>query len=138
MNRKTDTKPHFYAQTSQPDGKSKLMHRMIMGNPNGLVIDHINRNTCDNRKANLRCCKQSENGANANLSSANKSGRKGVCLVKDYAPGVDKWKAFIMVNRVNHNLGFFDSFEEAVKRREEAELKFHRHLSQLSLEMEAK
>lgn len=37
------------------------MHRLISGCPRGKVVDHINHDTLDNRRANLRICTQSEN-----------------------------------------------------------------------------
>lgn len=40
------------------------MHRVIMNPPAGKVIDHINRNTLDNRRANLRICTIAENNKN--------------------------------------------------------------------------
>jgi len=42
-----------YARTST-DGKTTKMHRMLMKPPKDKVIDHINHNTLDNRKKNLR------------------------------------------------------------------------------------
>lgn len=47
-----------------------LLHRFIMqlgvyGNDNRYVVDHINHNYLDNRKANLRVCKQQENSFNS-------------------------------------------------------------------------
>lgn len=42
----------------------QTLHRLIMGNPKGVVIDHINHNTRDNRKSNLRVCSQAENMRN--------------------------------------------------------------------------
>lgn len=39
----------------------KYMHRIIMGEPKGLVIDHINGDKLDNRRCNLRACSNKTN-----------------------------------------------------------------------------
>jgi len=54
------------------------MHRVIMNCPDGMYIDHINKNTLDNRKENLRICTKSQNAANSKLRVDNSSGYKGV------------------------------------------------------------
>jgi len=41
--------------------KSVRLHRMIMGEPQGMEVDHINRNTMDNRRVNLRVVTKTEN-----------------------------------------------------------------------------
>jgi len=53
------------------DGKVKLLHRFIVGEeniPKGKHIDHINDNTLDNRRENLRICTRSENMKNRKRS----------------------------------------------------------------------
>lgn len=43
----------------------KYLHRLIMGEvPSNMVIDHINRNSLDNRKKNLRIATRSLNSIN--------------------------------------------------------------------------
>ena len=47
-------------------GKKKevYMHRFLMDAPRGKVVDHLNGDGLDNRRANLRICTQKENLAN--------------------------------------------------------------------------
>ena len=58
------------------------LHRMILGLDGEFsydeVVDHINRNTLDNRKCNLRIVPQGDNARNRGVSSSNKSGVTGV------------------------------------------------------------
>lgn len=57
----------YAVRTEYKDGKiSKrlYMHRVIMGCPDGMVVDHKNGNKLDNRKSNLRICTDAENHRN--------------------------------------------------------------------------
>lgn len=58
---KRDTvRTKFYAQSN----KGELLHRYLLNPDKDEVIDHINRNTLDNRLANLRVCNSSVNNKN--------------------------------------------------------------------------
>ncbi|AWT34530.1 hypothetical protein DM785_02430 [Deinococcus actinosclerus] len=55
-----------------------MLHRQLVNPPDDLVIDHLNRDRLDNRRANLRVCTQVENMANLPRISTNTSGVKNV------------------------------------------------------------
>lgn len=76
------------------------------------IIDHINRNTSDNRIVNLRECTQSENILNASLNRNNKTGFKGVSF--DKRKGL--YRACTSKNRKQIFLGYFKTAEEAHER----------------------
>jgi len=108
--------------------KNYLVHRLVWlyhyGKFPSCQLDHINSNRQDNRIENLRESSYIENAINVPNRSNNISGVVGVSLHK--ASG--KWQARISVNRKNIALGIFNSFEEAVKVRYEAELKLNYQL----------
>lgn len=78
-----------------------LFHRIIMNAQKGQIIDHINHDTLDNRKCNLRICKHQENIFNQKIHKNNKSGYKGVSFDKK----TNKWRAYIKYNYKQINLG---------------------------------
>ena len=65
------------------DGVKVALHRMLLGlsTNDGIVGDHIDGNTLNNRKSNLRPCSAKENGRNSRPSILNKTGYKGVTRV---------------------------------------------------------
>ncbi len=54
---------HGYARTAI-NGKKIYLHRFVMDAQPEQIIDHINHNTLDNQKSNLRFCTSSQNNHN--------------------------------------------------------------------------
>ena len=54
-----------YAVRRTKDGRMVYMHREIMHAPKGMVVDHLDHNTLNNRRCNLHICTQAQNQANA-------------------------------------------------------------------------
>ena len=103
------------------NGKKRiLLHRLVMDCPDDMIVDHINHNRLDNRKENLRTCNSSQNNMNRNKTNRTTSGYTGVC----YKPKINKWQAYITVNKKPIHLGYYNTPEEANKIRKQAEIKY--------------
>ena len=104
--------------------KNYKVHRLIFLYHNGYMpdkIDHINGNISDNRIENLREANDCSNMWNAKKFTKNTSGAKGVHFHKLCR----KWWAQCQVNKVRHNLGFYETFEEAERVVKEFRTKAH-------------
>jgi len=97
-----------------------FMHRLVMNCPDNMDIDHIYHNTWDNRKNEMRIVTESQNAMNRKIYKNNTSGVKGVGWNKL----MNKWHAYITVNKVLINLGYYDNFNDAVEIRKYAEDKY--------------
>ena len=93
------------------DKISKTLHRMIMNTPTVLIVDHIDYNGLNNKKSNLRNCNKSDNSHNQRQHKTNTSGVRGVSYFPDYK----QYKAQIVLNGVRHDLGFYETKEEATE-----------------------
>jgi hypothetical protein len=89
--------------------KTYFMHHLILQPPNGMDIDHINRNPLDNRLCNLRICTRSQNRINSKIRTDNKSGVTGV----DWCKLNKKWQARIEKDGKRIHLGRYDNLEDA-------------------------
>jgi hypothetical protein len=81
--------------------------------PNGIEIDHINRDRQDNRAENLRLATKTQNGHNKVASRA-KSPYVGVTWFKP----TGTWVARITKNKKVYHLGTFRDLKEAAKARD--------------------
>jgi hypothetical protein len=63
--------------------KYVYMHRQIMPPPEGMVVDHRNRNRLDNTRPNLRVCTPQENSRNRTKQTGATSRFYGVMRLKD-------------------------------------------------------
>lgn len=108
-----------YAVSSKKGNKNckLLMHRVIMAVEDGMLVDHINHDTLDNRKCNLRICTYSQNYMNEGLRPDNTSGVRGV----SYDSKRNKWIAQIQAKGKGHLQKKFDRFDEAVAERKRME-----------------
>lgn len=113
-----------YVITKTKDERVIKLHRLILGvvNDTNVEVDHINRDTLDNRRENLRLANRSLNCFNRDVSKYNKSGKVGVYPMSGYD---DKWCAQINCNGVRLYLGSFNSFDSAVAAREAAESRLY-------------
>jgi len=110
-----------HINTNGKDYKTGI-HRILMNvveNKN-VVIDHIDRNPLNNKRENLRITTQAKNSINKSIQSNNTSGVTGVV----WNSANRNWNAQIKLNRKNINLGVYKNFDDAVKARQDGELKY--------------
>jgi hypothetical protein len=123
---------HGYVVTNLPLGNGKYrtlqLHRLVMGEPEGEMIDHREGNPLDNRRALLRPATNAENQYNQRMRDDNTSGRKGVTWHK----AREKWQAQIRHEGKRLHLGYFTDLEEAAKAYREAALKYHKEFARLN------
>ena len=113
---KTSYGTYMAARTYKENGKRKFqyLHRAIMNPPEGYVIDHINGDTLDNRKENLRICTRAENNCNMHrYKSRKKAVRHSLFKGVYWDNHSNKWQAQIRVNKRTITIGRFESEQEA-------------------------
>lgn len=108
------------------NSKKVYIHNILL---NLILVDHINGNTLDNRKENLRKCSHTENSRNAKLSKNNTSGFKGVYWSKDK----QKWHVRICINYKSKHLGYFTSLKKAAKAYNKGALKYFGEFARLNI-----
>ena len=108
----------FYAKRintsndTRPKTRFIMMHREILNVPDGLLVDHINHNTLDNRRANLRPATKQQNSWNQRKKRGNYTSRyKGVHFNKS----MNRWGARLVYNGKDIPIGYFDDEKSAAR-----------------------
>lgn len=98
---------NFYAARSQLVGgkcKAVYLHSVIFGESAAPAIDHIDGNSLNNRRGNLRAATLLQNAHNAKVQIASTSGLKGVA----WCGREGRWQVRIRVGGKQRFLGYFD------------------------------
>lgn len=103
--------------------------REILGNCEGLLVDHINGNTLDNRVKNLRLATKSQNAMNMKSNKNSTSKYKGV----SYDKNRNKWRANIFHNNKQIHLGRFNSELEAAIAYNDAAIIYYEEYARLNV-----
>lgn len=102
--------------------KTHYLYRWIFGSPKGAVIDHIDHDPMNNRRANLRLTDQAGNLKNrGGKNSNNKSGYRNVQWDKRR----NKWSVILWLNKKATRLGSFEDVDEAGRFAEEMRKKYY-------------
>lgn len=113
-------KGYVIRRTARPRRLIVRMHRIIMRRVLGRelerweLVDHLNGDRLDNRRANLRLCNNSQNGFNRDVPAHNKTGYKGVSW-NTYRTAPRPFQASITVNRRKIYLGSYATAQEAAR-----------------------
>ncbi len=121
---KMPCRPGEVERTYAKVGETPL-HRIVLGlegiPARTIMGDHINGDTLDNRRENLRLATASQNAMNRRPRSDNKSGVRGVCWDKRY----QKWEAYVKVDGKQKKIGRFVSIEQAAEAVAQARAEMH-------------
>jgi len=109
------SKKKFYAVSGikDKDGNFKMvrLQRLIMNEPPGLLVDHKNGDSLDNRRENLRIATRTQNLFNTRKRKNTSSRFVGVSIDKRYC----LWEAYITHRRKKIFLGYFKNEVDAAR-----------------------
>lgn len=116
-------------------GLHRIVYSLAVGEiPEGMEIDHIDKDISNNRPCNLRLVTKSENAQNRGTRSDNKAGYRGVSFDKP----TGKYRVEIKVDGVQIRLGRHFPLEKAIEVRKAAELKYHKYCGSGDLHISAR
>jgi len=108
------------------NGRQVYIHRRIVAAKKGDVVDHVNNDSLDNSRKNLRVCSISQNRMNSKKRSDSNQKYKGV------HKKLNRYRAVIGFNGKRINIGSFLTEEAAAIAYNKAALKYHGEYAQLN------
>ena len=124
----------FYAQKWGASGNIHL-HRVILERKIGRALlkgerpDHVNGNTLDNRRENLRVSDISQNALNARAKTRERDGIKGVCKKRG------RYYALLTIRGTEYKSGYFSTKEEAARAYDELAKQHCGEFARLNVEL---
>jgi hypothetical protein len=120
-------KKKWRVQANIRDGsryRTIFLHRFLIDAPDGLEVDHINRNPLDNRRSNLRLVTSSQNKQNQGpVRHDSATGVRGVSWKADHK----RFVAHIGVEGKQIHVGYFQTLDDAKEAVTVARAKHHSH-----------
>ena len=117
-----------------PKQTTIAMHQIIAGTPKGMYTDHINGDTLDNRKENLRVCSNVQNCWNRGKNKNNSHKYKGV--KQDRRRRLTPWMAYIGYHGKRIYLGNYATEEEAARAYDKKAIELHQEFAALNFPKE--
>jgi hypothetical protein len=115
--------PQKYYASASKNGESIYMTRILMNAPFGTWVDHIDNDTMNNRKKNLRITTNAENLKNRkSKNSNNSSGYRNV----SWSKVLGKWVVQLQIDKKNHMFDEkFDDVHEAGRFAKKMRIKYY-------------
>lgn len=101
--------------------RTEMMHRLIMGEPAGMDVDHRDGDGLNNTRENLRVVTRKQNLLN--VARAKKNSRTGVLNVIPYKE--TRFQVRLHIDGHSRHFGVFDTLDEAAIAAYEARLKHY-------------
>lgn len=119
----------YYAYAHNTGSKKLSLHRFLLNVVDkNVIVDHINGNTLDNRKENLRITNKLGNNRNVKKRKNCKSKYKGVTLRPS-----GRWGVYIKTEDKNICLGTFDLEVDAAKAYNIAAVKYFNEFARINV-----
>lgn len=103
---------------------TEQMHRVIMNTPKNMLTDHINHDTLNNKKTNLRIVTKGQNVKNARKKASATSKHKGVMFSKRKVDSIGKWVTVLSCDGKAYRSYHQSEVEAAIKYNEMAKQHF--------------
>ena len=127
---------NMYAVRQTQKDKKRIeisMHRLILGITDSQChVDHINGNSLDNRKINLRACTNAENRRNSKMFKNNTIGYRGVQFKKNLKK---PYQARITCNNKTYHIGYFTTAKEAAEAYDKKAKELHGDFASLNFKV---